>query len=244
VRRGLILLAVLAVGGSLTCGANAALLVDRATSAESLKVAANGSVQITWASRGQTRTLVVSGQTLKYGGTVKGANRAAQVTPTVPYAIAQYQLPNGEQFALQKVQRLGDLGQLGPVELYLARWSGAPTQLTLTTSRDGRVCGTVSYHGAAVYGGPHTTAGNPLDKLGRNVYIDALKPGGWWRVFGVLARPLGFALYLKPQYAGSQYRALVVGPNTGGDLAPIAAASTPANAGGSCPFAKGTYKGM
>jgi hypothetical protein len=244
VRRGLVLLAVLAIGGFVTCGANAALLVDRTTAGESLKVAANGTVQITWASRGQTRTLVVSGQTLRYGGTINGANRAAQVTPTVPYAVAQYQLPNGEQFALQKIPRLGQLGRLGPVELYLARWSGSPTQLTLTTSPDGRVCGTVSYHGAPVYGGPHTTTGNPLDTLGRNVYIDALKPAGWWRIFGVLARPLGFALYLKPQYAGAQYRALVVGPNTGGDLAPVAVASTAANAGGECPFATGTYKGM
>jgi hypothetical protein len=244
VRRVLTLLVPCLLGAAFAGTADAALLVGRTTSHESLAVSANGRAQITWSEGGRTRTLLVSGETLRYSGKIAGRNKATKVPPTVPFAIVQYQLPNGQQFALQKINRLGDHGELGAAELYLSRWSGDPTQVTIIASGDGRVCGAVSYHGAAVYGGAHTTAGNPLDKLGRNVYIDSQKSGAWWRIFGVLARPLGWAVLLKPDYVGSAYRATVVGPNTGGDLAPIASATVAAGSGGDCPFPMGTYKGM
>ena len=131
----------------------------------------------------------------------------------------------------------------GPLELYLARWSGDPTSLTITQDAAGRICGTVMYHGTAVYGGAHTSAGNPLDALGRNVYLDTLLASGWHRMLGVLSRPLGWAYLVPASSVGTSYRGLVVGPNDGGDLAPVASAETPAGNTGTCPFPPGTYKG-
>lgn len=229
------------------CGtATAALRIDSDTSHASLIVDASGDAQISYTSRGAARTVLVSGSSVQYGGDgLQQAPGAVRVQPTVPFALVQFSLPNGLQVALQRVRRTGQFGVVGPPELYLARWRDAPTQLTLTVS-GGRLCGTVTYHGQAVYGGPHTPQGNPLDDLGRNVYLDALRPAGWYRMLGVLARPRGFALAITPDRQGSRYRALVVGPNVGGDLAPIASATTPLQPPANppaCPFAPGTYAG-
>jgi hypothetical protein len=103
----------------------------------------------------------------------------------------------------------------------------------------------VTYHGKAVYGGAHTSSGNPLDALGRNVYLDSLRSSGWYRMLGVLARPLGYAFLVRSEWVGTRYRALVVGPNVGvgGDLAPVAEAETDAADEGECPFPPGAYKG-
>jgi hypothetical protein len=225
--------------------ASAALKLDSETSHESLIVDDRGDAQVSFTSRGASRTVIVSGSTVRYaGGGLKQAPDAKRVTPTVPFALVQYSLPNGVQVALQRVRRMGQFGVVGPPELYIARWSGAPTQLTLMVS-GGRLCGTVTYHGQAVYGGPHTPGGNPLDDLGRNVYLDALRPAGWYRLLGVLARPLGFALAITPDRQGTRYRALVVGPNAG-DLAPVAEAITPLHPPAqppACPFPPGTYAG-
>jgi hypothetical protein len=233
--------------GIATClaplSASAALRLDSETSGESLIVDAQGNAQVTFTSRGASKSVVVSGSSLHFGGGLSASPTAKHVTPTVPFALVQFRLPNGEQIALQRLHRTGQFGVLGPEELYLARWYGAPTSLTLVQS-GGRICGTVTYHGKAVYGGAHTAAGNPLDALGRNVYLDALRPAGWYRLLGVLARPKGFALAITGDRSGSRYRALVVGPNVMGDLAPVASATTPANGqAASCPFAPGTYAG-
>ncbi len=225
--------------------ASAALKIDSSTTAESLSVDAHGRAQVLWTAHGTRRTAVVSGSSVRYRGHVKRTAAAVRVPPTVPFALEQIRLPDGEQFALQRLRRTGQYGRLGPEELYLARWRGDPTRLTVTESRR-RVCGTVTYHGAAVYGFAHTRSGNPLDALGRNVYIDSLRPSGWYRMMGVLARPRGYALAIRSGWTGSRYRALVVGPNVAGDLAPVAAAETPALSAmrhDTCPFPPRTYAG-
>jgi len=56
----------------------------------------------------------------------------------------------------------------------------------------------------------------------------------------------GYALAIRSGWTGSRYRALVVGPNVAGDLAPVAAAETPALSAmrhDSCPFPPRTYAG-
>jgi hypothetical protein len=225
--------------------ASAALKIDSSTTVESLRIDAHGRAQVSWMSDGARRTAVVSGSSVRYRGHVKRTAAAVRVAPTVPFALVQIRLPDGEQFALQRLRRTGRFGRLGPSELYLARWRGDPTQLTVTESRR-RVCGTVTYHGAAVYGFAHTRSGNPLDALGRNVYIDSLRPSGWYRMMGVLARPRGYALAIRSGWLGSRYRALVIGPNVAGDLAPVASAETPALSAlrrGTCPFPPRTYAG-
>jgi hypothetical protein len=225
--------------------ASAALKIDSGTTAESLGVDAHGRAQVSWTTNGTRRTAVVSGSSVRYRGHVKRTAAAVRVTPTVPFALLQLRLPDGEQFALQRLRRTGQYGRLGPEELYLARWRGAATQLTVMESRR-RVCGTVTYHGAPVYGFAHARSGNPLDALGRNIYIDSLRPSGWYRMMGVLARPRGYALAIRSGWTGSRYRALVIGPNMAGDLAPVASAETPALSAlrhESCPFPPGTYAG-
>jgi hypothetical protein len=205
---------------------HASLLVDRATSHESLVVDASGHVKITWYARGATRTAVVIGSRLSYPAKGVGAQAAVKVPATVPFAVVQYRLANGQQFALQKVQRLGQFGKLGPVELHVARWRGELPQLDLgivgTPSRASKLCGAASYHGTPIHGTGHTASGNPTDALGRNVYLEVGRSGGgWYRMEGVLLRPDGFALYLRmATWQGAQYRALLTGPNVAGDLAP------------------------
>ena len=108
------------------------------------------------------------------------------------------------------------------------------------------MCGTATYHGRPFFGLQHTLSGRPLDELGRNVYIDVLRGGSWFRIMGVLTRPKGFALLIREAaWRGSRYRALVPGPNLEGDLAPDVTASTPLPARattGACPFPTGAYK--
>jgi hypothetical protein len=171
----------------------------------------------------------------------------------IPQAVVAYRLPDGRTFALQRIQRLGSYGTPGPVELRFSRWTGAPTQLTLTgewvVGKIPRLCATATFHGVPFYGEEHTLQGNPLDAEGRNVYLDVLLPAGsWYRIFGVLARPLGYALLLRTtDWYGIAFRATVPGPNVDGQLAPDAVTTAPMpdrTTRGTCPFPPGTYAGQ
>jgi hypothetical protein len=181
---------------------------------------------------------------------VHASTAARPVAIGVPDGIVQVALPDGRQFALQRVRRVGQFGRLGPLELRFSRWRGAPTKLALTAewTPDGRmprICGTTTFHGAAFFGARHTLTGRPLDPFGRNVYVDALRGGRWLRIMGVLTRPRGFALLVrKLAWRGSAYKAYVPGPNVGGQLAPDAEATIPApprSAHDACPFPRGVY---
>jgi hypothetical protein len=121
----------------------------------------------------------------------------------------------------------------GPVELRFSRWRGEPTRLTLRA-----VCckwggenieGTASFQGRPIYGHRSTPEGNPLDDLGRNVYLDSYRAGDWSRMMGILTnRPTGFySLWIRTNWQGSRYRGAIIGPNWGWTLGPDAAAETP-----------------
>jgi hypothetical protein len=244
VRRAICALLVI-VGACASSGAaSAAMRLDARTSHESLVVDARGDAQISYTRGGAARRVIVRGSTARWSRRrLRQAPDAVRVRPTVPFALVQFRLPSGVQVALQRFRRTGQFGVVGPFELFLARWRGNPTRLTLTVSR-GRLCGTATYHGRAIFGVRHTPAGNPLDRRGRNVYLDALRPTGWYRLLGVLARPRGFALAITPDRRGLRYRARIVGPNEAGDLAPVAAAITPLRPPAHpqpCPFPPGTY---
>ena len=231
--------------------AEASLKVAAWTSGEHLAVAPDGSALVTWREGGRLRRAVVRGDHISYRARIGARRIGRQVRPTVAYGVSEVVLPGGMHYALQRVVRLGQFGRLGARELRFARWRGAPPQLVLTGEwayhgRLPRVCGTATYHGRPFYGGPHTLSGRPLDALGRNVYIDALRGNRWFRIMGVLTRPQGFALLIRdPAWRGSRYRALVPGPNVDGDLAPDVTASTPSPSPGvanACPFATGLYR--
>jgi hypothetical protein len=239
VRAALLLPAVLGAALLAPAVAPASIIVDRATSGEQLVVDASGRAQISWLVNGARKTGLVTGSKLVYPASGVGAPAAKRVPATVPFAVVQYLLPNGEQFALQKVRRLGQFGKLGPVELHFARWRGALPELSLGLAGP-KLCGQASYHGTPIYGTHHTAGGNPTDALGRNVYLDVSRAGGgWYRMEGVLLRPGGFALYLRmASWQGAQYRALLTGPNLFGDLAPdVIAIARRSDAGGDvhCP---------
>jgi hypothetical protein len=235
----------------LPAAADASLKVAARTSGEHLAVARDGSALITWREGGRVRRAVVRGDRISYRARIGGRRIGRQVRPTVAYGVSEVVLPGGVHYALQRVVRLGQFGRLGAPELRFARWRGAPPRLVLTGEwayhgRVPRVCGTATYHGRPFYGGAHTLSGRPLDGLGRNVYIDALRGKRWFRIMGVLTRPQGFALLIRdPAWRGSRYRALVAGPNIEGDLAPDVTASTSAPSPGvadACPFATGLYR--
>lgn len=231
--------------------AEASLKLSTWTSGERLSVARDGSAQITWREAGRTRTAVVRGDHIAYNARIGPRHSGRRVAPGVAFGLAAVDLPNGTHYALQRVRRLGQFGQLGPPELRFARWKGEQPRLSLTgewayNGRLPRVCGTATYHGRPFFGMRHTLSGRPLDEFGRNVYIDVLRGGSWFRIMGVLTRPKGFALLIREAaWRGSRYRALVPGPNVEGDLAPDVTASAPLparGAAGACPFATGVYR--
>jgi hypothetical protein len=231
--------------------AHASLKISAWTSAERLAVGRDGAALITWREAGRTRTAVVRGDRVSYRSRIGRARIGRTVRPMVAYGVAEVVLPNGTHYALQRIRRLGQFGARGAPELRFARWRGAEPALALTGEwayhgRFPRICGTATYHGRPFFGGRHTLSGRPLDAFGRNVYIDVLRPGGWFRIMGVLTRPRGFALLIREaSWRGSLYRALVPGPNVDGDLAPDVTATAPLPARGAanvCPFATGVYR--
>ena len=231
--------------------ASASLKISAWTSGERLTVSRSGTAQITWREAGRKRVAIIRGNRVIYGGHIAAGRSSRKVRPSVAYGVAEVALPDGTHYALQRIRRLGQFGQRGAPELRFARWHGAKPQLALTgewayNGRLPRICGTATYHGRPFFGGRHTLSGRPLDAFGRNVYIDVLRPDGWFRIMGVLTRPRGFALLIRDAaWRGTRYRALVPGPNINGDLAPDVTASTPLpalGAAGACPFELGLYK--
>ena len=250
-RRALVAMIVMLACIAVPATAGATLKIASRTSSERLSVARDGSAVITWREGGRIRRAVVRGDHVSYRSHVGRARIGRHVRPAVAYGVAQVVLPDGTRYALQRVRRLGQFGQVGAAELRFARWRGAQPQLRLTgewayNGRLPRICGTATYHGRPFYGGAHTLAGRPLDAFGRNVYIDVLRAGRWYRIMGVLTRPRGFALLIREAaWRGARYRALVPGPNLDGDLAPDVTAAAPMPAAattGACPFATGLYR--
>jgi hypothetical protein len=157
---------------------------------------------------------------LTHGGSLAGADVSRRVAATVPLALVQRRTPDGRLWALQAWRVKAG----GPVELHLARWSGAPTKLTLAT--DGtRLTGTVSFHGRPVTGATSTLEGKHPRIY---VYLDCFGCGGgagWTSMLGVRPNPDGtFAVAIQPQWVGTRYRATVAGPNVGMTFAPDARA--------------------
>jgi hypothetical protein len=244
--------AVVAALAAAPTGARASLKISAATSSERLEVDAAGRAEIDWHVGARTWSAVVEGDRITYGRTLPDSATARRVSPTVVDALVEEVLPDGEHFALQKLQRTGQFGARGPFELRFARWHGAPPVLTLRgewaeSATFPRLCGTATYHGKPFFGLRHTISGNPLDDFGRNVYLDVKRPGGWYRIMGVLTHPDGYALLLRTgRWLGPTFRALVVGPNVDGDLAPDVVATAPMPQRGTadvCPFPQAKYAG-
>src|SRR5262249_34705049 len=114
--------------------------------------------------------------------------------PILVIAVAQCKSPDGSYWALQAWQRgLPDYGvkpnaAQSAVELRLSHWVGALPVLAIQTDwsyhKYDQLFGTYTYLGVGVYGFKSTSAGQPLDTFGRNIYVDTLNSAygtGWHR---------------------------------------------------------------
>jgi len=187
--------------------------------APALRVDAEGNAQATWTTQGSRQSFVVPMSGPGYHGTLPGSDVSTSAAAAIPMAVA-VRKANRTFWALQQFATTGR-----PTSLDLARWQGAPTQLTLAT--DGKhVTGTVSFHGKPVAGASVTPAGQ---KVKVYVWLECFGcPGaahGWTPMLGVAPKPDGsFEVYLRPSWIGKRYRAVVQGPNVGIELAPDAQA--------------------
>jgi hypothetical protein len=224
--------AVLVLATAGPCGASIKVAGDARSA--SLRVDGAGYAEIDWVGAGgEARSLLVSPSgSLVYGGRLRGRDVSTEAPDVrIPFALVVRRTPDGALWALQAWRRLLH----GPVELRFARWRGEPTRLTLRA-----VCckwggenirGDASFQGRPIYGEKATPAGNPLDDLGRNVYLDSLRGSDWVRMMGILTnRPTGaFSLWIRSNWQGKRYRGAIIGPNWAWTLGPDAAAETPSS---------------
>jgi len=221
--------AVIAVALLAPASASASLKVASWARNPTLKVGARGAAEVDWTSGGRRHSVVIARNgSLRYGTHVKGRDLSFSTTSvSIPMALAVRQTPNGSYWALQAWRRL----RTGPLELRFSRWKGEPTLLTLDAVcckwRSENVVGQATFHGRPIFGRHATRTGVPLDKFGRNVYLDTYR-GGWRRMMGILThRNTGrFSLWIRPYWRGTAYRGTIIGPNWGWTLGPDAQAQT------------------
>lgn len=172
-----------------------------------------------------TYYLVFSGSCLPYDG------------PALSWEVAACKAPDGSYWALQSWQRgLPDYG-VAPTpaqaawELRLSHWRGALPVFDIQTDwsyhRYDHLFGTFTYGGIGVYGFKSTSAGEPLDSYGRNVYVDTLDSAygaGWRRENSFLTHGGGgsfcYGFYphgSHPAGNGKRYRATAEGPGVAPD---------------------------
>jgi len=163
--------------------------------------------------------------------------------PSLPYLVTACKARDGSYWAVQSWQRL--LPLLGfdawkpsqtAYEIHLSHWSGDLAKLEVyshyTYGGDFQgLFGRLTYAGSPVHGFGSTGEGNPLDRYGRNVYIDTFNSSygpGWKRESGILVhKPTGtfchsftpqkpFPGYpsqaIRPPAPGEKYRVSVMGP--------------------------------
>jgi hypothetical protein len=163
--------------------------------------------------------------------------------PALAMLVAGCKAPDGSYWTIQAWQRRLPLLGFDPwlpehtnLELHLAHWKGELPVLEVypNWTYGGRwqgVFGRYSYLGKPIFGFSNTAKGVPLDKYGRNIFIDTLNSSygpGWKREAGILThRDTGtfchsfvpqrpFPGYpnqdLRPPAPGERYRVTAGGP--------------------------------
>lgn len=173
----------------------------------------------------------------KYWTTFAGGC-AAYDGPKIPFRVAACKAGDGSYWALQAWQRaLPDYGvhptrAQSAVELRLSHWTGELPVLSIAVDwsyrRYDHLFGTYTYGGLGVYGFRSSSAGQPLDAFGRNIYIDTFDSAygqGWKRENSFLThRSKGSFCYgfyahgAHPSGKGTQYRAYAEGPGVAPDV--------------------------
>ena len=229
--RGLLLVgATAAAVAAWVLPAQASVGVGRNTYGARLKVGRAGVAEVSWRTAAGTRryALILKSGKVRWGKRLEADDVSRPATAPIPFPVTVRQTSDGRYWALQEWQRLRG----GDRELHFSRWRGEPTRLTLRTRcckwRSERIMGTATFQGRPVHGFNSTRRGVPLDRFGRNVYVDALQNGAWQRIVGVLVkRPNGaYRVWIRPGWKGRQYRGTIRGPNFGWTLAPDARAVT------------------
>lgn len=225
--------AIVVVGAFLLGGTNADASIKIAWAAKNptLEVSALGVAEVSWSTQSGVRRHVKVTPTgaLRYGARLQAPNVAVRTGAIrLPLRAMIWQTPDGAFWALQQWRRLSGY----PVELRFSRWHGAPTSLTLRAVcckwRSERITGQASFHGKPIYGYDSTPAGVPLDKYGRNVYLDTFRYGAWKRMMGILTHRYDgtYSLWIRKYWRGTRYRGAISGPNWGWTIAPDARALT------------------
>ena len=158
--------------------------------------------------------------------------------PALHWLVAACTAPDGSHWAVQSWQRaLPNYGlSPGPSqavwELRLSHWTGPLAELTIhldwAYARFDHLFGTFSYRGKPVYGFRSKPSGEPLDRFGRNIYLDTFDSrygAGWRRENSFLThRGTGVFCYgffghgSRPPGKGTRYRATVIGPGVTPDV--------------------------
>ncbi|MCP9485996.1 MAG: hypothetical protein MSC30_09050 [Gaiellaceae bacterium MAG52_C11] len=158
--------------------------------------------------------------------------------PELQWLVAACTATNGSHWAVQAWQRMLPNYGLAPNakqavwELRLSHWSGEPAQLTVRQNWAYRtfehLFGSFTYQGNPVHGFRTTSAGQPLDTFGRNLYVDTYDSAygkGWKRENSFLTHKgtgkfcYGFYSHgARPVGAGTRYRATIIGPGVTPDV--------------------------
>jgi hypothetical protein len=243
--RTFILLAVCACSlAVLVPSASAAEIVDRNVTSPELRVNAKGDVAlVTYRVKGKLHHVLYWGARnwadkflRDYSGGWKSRvadwkqfpnNCRPYTGPAIELVVASCDAPDGSHWALQKWARLWNNygGDKAPVELYISHWTGEIGNLTVQTDwgyhgKHEHLWGSFQFHGKPVFGNKWTLTGVPLDKAGRNVYVDYADGGTWKRENSFLThKGTGGFCYLFGTQGGRNagveaptYRATVIGP--------------------------------
>jgi hypothetical protein len=159
--------------------------------------------------------------------------------PAIAYLVTACAAPDGSYWALQAWRRTlpnfdgKPTARLGAPELRLSHWSGPIAVLEAWSDwvyggRFHHLFGRLTYDGKPVHGFSATTAGNPTDAYGRNIYVDTLDSRygkGWHRENAFLAHnPTGVFCYGFYKFTsrgpgnGAQSRLSTIGPGVTPDV--------------------------
>jgi hypothetical protein len=174
--------------------------------------------------------------------------------PKLPWFVTGCKARDGSYWALQRWQRM--LPNLGMKpwkktqtvwELHISHWSGELPVIEvhldwIYSKKFHHLFGKFTYLGQPVHGYKFTTSGKPLDRWGRNLYVDTFNSAygkGWKRENSfVTHRPLGNFCYgfyrhtrypgyprgpRRPMGHGKKYRWTIMGPG----VTPVVGGSAP-----------------
>jgi hypothetical protein len=227
--------------------AGAAEIVDRNVASPALRVNRANVALVTYSAKGTARHVLYWGavdwaESFKrdYSGGWKSKmanykrfrNVCRPYTgPQLAFMVAACDAPDGSHWALQQWQRLWKNygGDSAPNELYISHWRGGVGTLQIETDysyhgKHQHLWGRFTFHGKPVFGTTWSPTGVPLDRQGRNVYVDYLTGSDWRRVNSFLTHPptAGFCYTFanhpastpawNGQGIGQAYRATAIGP--------------------------------